>query len=86
MKSGKWSDVSDLQNTGLINVDGRYFTESELTEAAKKYGRMGVMDTTWDVARQRHIDAGVPEDEALRNWVEGFKEGRGRLDIPPEGM
>jgi len=87
VKSGKWSDVSDLQNTGLINVDGRYFTESELTEAAKKYGRMGVMDTTWDVARQRHIDAGVPEDEALRNWVEGFKEGRGRLDIPPaEGM
>jgi hypothetical protein len=86
VKSGNWSDVRDLQNTGLINVDGRYFTESELTEAAKKYGRMGVMDTPWEVARQRHIDAGVPEDEALRNWVEGFKEGRGRLDIPPEGM
>jgi hypothetical protein len=86
VKSGGWSDVRDLQNTGLINVDGRYFTEPELTEAAKKYGRMGVMDTTWDVARQRHIDAGISEEDALRNWVEGFKEGRGRLDIPPEGM
>jgi hypothetical protein len=86
VKGGNWSDIGDFKNTGLFNVDGRYFTEPELTEAAKKYGRMGVMDTTWDVARQRHIDAGVPEDEALRNWVEGFKEGRGRLDIPPEGM
>ena len=86
VKSGGWSEVRDLQNTGLINVDGRYFTEPELTEAAKKYGRMGVMDTTWDVARQRHIDAGISEEDALRNWVEGFKEGRGRLDIPPEGM
>ena len=86
VKSGGWSEVRDLQNTGLINVDGRYFTEPELTEAAKKYGRMGVMDTTWDVARQRHIDAGISEEDALRNWVEGFKEGRGRLDIPPDGM
>jgi len=84
VKSGKWSDVGDLQNTGLVNVSGKYFTEPELTEASKKYGRMGVMDTDWETARQRHIDAGVPEDEALRNWVEGFKEGRGRLDIPPE--
>jgi hypothetical protein len=86
VKGGNWSDIGDFKNTGLFNVDGRYFTEPELTEAAKKYGRMGVMDTTWDVARQRHIEAGVPEEEALRNWVEGFKEGRGRLDIPPEGM
>lgn len=86
VKSGKWSAVGDLENTGLVDVGGRYFTEPELVEAAKKYGRMGVMDTPWEVARKRHIDAGVPEDEALRNWVEGFKEGRGRLDIPPEGM
>ena len=88
VKSGKWSDVGDLSNTGMFNVQGKYFTEPELTEAAKKYGRMGVQDTPWEVARQRHIDAGVPEDEALRNWVEAFKEGRGRLDIPPptEGM
>jgi hypothetical protein len=84
VKSGQWSDVGDLQNTGLVNVSGRYFTEPELTEASKKYGRMGVMDTDWETARQRHIDAGVPEDEALRNWVEAFKDGRGRLDIPPE--
>jgi len=86
VKSGEWSDVGDLSNTGLSDVGGRYFTEPELVEAAKKYGRMGVQDTSWDVARQRHIDAGIPEEEALNNWVEGFREGRGRLDIPPEGM
>jgi hypothetical protein len=84
VKGGKWSDVGDLSNAGMFNVQGKYFTEPELTEAAKKYGRMGVRDTPWDVARQRHIEAGVPEDEALLNWVEGFKEGRGRLDFPPE--
>jgi hypothetical protein len=82
VKRGGWSDVRDLQNTGLFNVDGRYFTEPELIEVTKKYGRMGVMDTPWEVARQRHIEAGVPEEEALRNWVEGFKEGRGRLELP----
>jgi len=84
VKGGKWSDVGDLYNTGLIHHSGKYFTEPELIEAAKKYGRMGVQDTPWEVARQRHIDAGVPEDEALRNWVEAFKEGRGRLELPPE--
>lgn len=86
VKSGKWSDVRDIQNTGLSHVGGKYFTEPELVEAATKYGRMGVQDTPWEVARQRHIDAGVPEETALENWVEGFREGRGRLDIPPEGM
>ena len=92
VKSGGWSDVRDLQNTGLFNVDNKYFTEPELIDVATKYGRVGVMDTPWEVARQRHIEAGVPEDEALRNWVEAFKEGRGRLqmprDVPPdlEGM
>jgi hypothetical protein len=84
VKSGNWGDVGDLHNTGLFNVQGKYFTEPELTEAAKKYGRMGVQDTPWEVARQRHIDAGVPEEEALANWVDAFKDGRGRLDIPPE--
>ena len=92
VKSGGWSDVRDLQNTGLFNVDNKYFTEPELIDVATKYGRVGVMDTPWEVARQRHIDAGVPEEEALTNWVEAFKEGRGRLqmprDVPPdlEGM
>jgi hypothetical protein len=86
VRSGKWSDVGDLRHTGLSNVGGRYFTEPELVEAATKYGRMGVQDTPWEVARQRHIDAGVPEEQALENWVEGFRDGRGRLDIPPEGM
>ena len=86
VRGSKWSDVRELQNAGLSNVGGRYFTEPELVEAAKKYGRMGVQDTPWEVARQRHIDAGVPEEQALENWVEGFREGRGRLDIPPEGM
>ena len=86
VKSGNWSEVNDLKNTGLSNVGDRYFTEPELVEAAKKYGRMGVQDTPWEVARQRHIDAGVPEEQALENWVEGFRDGRGRLDIPPEGM
>ena len=28
----------------------------------------------------------MPEEQALENWVEGFRDGRGRLDIPPEGM
>jgi hypothetical protein len=83
VKSGNWSDVGDIKNTGLIEHSGKYFTEPELIEAVKKHGRMGVQDVPWDVARQRHIDAGVPEDEALANWVEAFKEGRGRLDIPP---
>ena len=86
VKSGSWSGVNDLHNTGLSNVGGRYFTEPELVEAAKKYGRMGVQDTTWEVAKQRHIDAGMTEERALENWVEGFREGRGRLDIPPEGF
>lgn len=86
VRGGQWSDVRDLQNTGLFNVQGRYFTEPELTEVAKKYGRMGVQNTPWEVARQRHIDAGISEEEALRNWVEGFKEGRGNLELPPEGM
>ena len=84
VKSGGWSDVRDLQNTGLFNVDNKYFTEPELTEAVKKYGRMGVQDTPWEVARQRHIEAGLTEEDALANWVEAFKEGRGRLDIPPD--
>jgi hypothetical protein len=84
VKSGGWADVNDLQNTGLINVDNKYFTEPELTEAVKKYGRMGVQDTPWEVARQRHIEAGLTEEDALANWVEAFKEGRGRLDIPPD--
>ena len=86
VRGGQWSNVGDLQNTGLFNVQGRYFTEPELTEVAKKYGRMGVQNTPWEVARQRHIDAGISEEEALRNWVEGFKEGRGNLELPPEGM
>jgi hypothetical protein len=51
---------------------------------------MGVMNTPWDVARQNHIHAGISEEEALLNWVEAFKEGRGRLeiprDVPPAGM
>jgi hypothetical protein len=86
VKSGKWADVSrnDLRNTGLIEHSGKYFTEPEFVEAAKNYGRMGVQNTTWEVARQRHIDAGVPEEEALLNWVEAFKDGRGTLDIPDE--
>ena len=84
VKSGKWADVFDLKNTGLIESGGKYFTEPEFAEAAKKYGRMGVQDVPWEVARQRHIDAGIPEDEAFLNWVEGLREGRGRLDIPDE--
>jgi hypothetical protein len=84
VKGGKWSSVGDLSNAGMIEHSGKYFTEPELIEASKKYGRMGVMETPWEVSRQRHIEAGVPEDEALLNWVEAFKEGRGRLDFPPE--
>lgn len=84
VKSGNWSDVGDLRHTDLSNVGGKYYTEPELIEVAKKYGRMGVQDTPWEVARQRHIDAGVPEEEALANWVDAFRDGRGRLDIPPE--
>jgi hypothetical protein len=82
VKSGKFSSVGDLKNTDLFSVDGRYFTEPELVEAAKKYGRMGVHDTTWEVSRKRHLDAGLSEEEALLNWVEAFKEGRGRLAMP----
>jgi hypothetical protein len=85
VKSGNWGRVErDLKNTGLIESNGRYFTEPEFAEAAKKYGVMGVQDVPWEVARQRHIDAGIPEDEAFLNWVEGLREGRGRLDIPDE--
>jgi hypothetical protein len=84
VKGGKWSSVGDISNAGMIEHSGKYFTEPELIEAAKKYGRMGVMETPWEVSRQRHIEAGLPEDEALLNWVEAFKEGRGRLDFPPE--
>ena len=86
VKSGKWSQVNDIDNSGLIEHSGRYFTEPELIEAAKKHGRMGVQDVPWEVARQRHMEAGISEDEALRNWIEAFKEGRGKLDIPPEGQ
>jgi hypothetical protein len=82
VKSGKFESVGDLQNTDLFRVDGQYFTEPELVEATKKYGRMGVQDTTWEVSRQRHLDAGMSEEEALLNWVEAFKEGRGRLAMP----
>jgi hypothetical protein len=85
VKSGNWGRVErDLKNTGLIESNGRYFTEPEFAEAAKKYGVMGVQDVPWEVARQRHIDAGIPEDEAFFNWVEGLREGRGRLNIPDE--
>jgi len=84
VRSGKWNDVHDLKNTGLIESNGRYFTEPEFAEAAKKYGVMGVQDVPWEVARQRHIDAGIPEDEAFVNWVDGLMEGRGRLNIPDE--
>jgi hypothetical protein len=86
VRSGKWSNVNrnDLRNTGLIEHSGKYFTEPEFVEAAKKYGRMGVQNTNWETAKQRHIDAGVPEEEALLNWVEAFKDGRGTLDIPDE--
>ena len=85
VKSGNWGRVErDLKNTGLIESNGRYFTEPEFAEAAKKYGVMGVQDVPWEVARQRHADAGIPEDEAFLNWVEGLREGRGRLDIPDE--
>jgi len=86
VKSGKWSQVNDIDNSGLIQHSGRYFTEPELIEAAKKYGRMGVQDVPWEVARQRHIEGGIPEDKALENWIEAFKEGRGKLEFPPEGM
>ena len=86
VKSGKWSQVNDIDNSGLIQHSGRYFTEPELIEAAKKYGRMGVQDVPWEVARQRHIESGIPEDTALQNWIEAFKEGRGKLEFPPEGM
>jgi hypothetical protein len=86
VKSGKWSQVNDIDNSGLIQHSGRYFTEPELIEAAKKYGRMGVQDVPWEVARQRHIESGIPEDTALQNWIEAFKEGRGKLKFPPEGM
>jgi hypothetical protein len=86
VKSGKWADVGDLRNSGLIEHSGKYFTEPELIEAAKKYGRMGVQDTPWEVARQSHMEAGIPEDRALENWIEAFKEGRGKLDFPPEGQ
>jgi hypothetical protein len=86
VKSGKWSQVNDIDNSGLIQHSGRYFTEPELIEAAKKYGRMGVQDVPWEVARQRHIESGVPEDKALQNWIEAFKEGRGKLEFPPDGM
>jgi hypothetical protein len=85
VKSGNWGRVErDLKNTGLIESNGKYFTEPEFAEAAKKYGVMGAQDVPWEVARQRHIDAGIPEDEAFFNWVEGLREGRGRLDIPDE--
>ena len=90
IKSGNWSNVGDLHHTDLHKVGSEYFTEPEFIELAKKYGRMGIQDTTWEVARQRHIDQGVSEEEALLNWVEGFKEGRGRFAMPPksrpEGM
>ena len=29
VKSGEWSDVGDLQNTGLIKKDGKYMTQAE---------------------------------------------------------
>jgi hypothetical protein len=86
VKSGKWRQVNDIDNSGLIEHSGRYFTEPELIEAAKKYGRMGVQDVPWEVARKRHLEAGMSEERALENWIEAFKEGRGKLDIPSEGM
>jgi hypothetical protein len=86
IKSGKWSQINDLENANMYEHSGKYFTEPELIEAAKKYGRMGVQDVPWDVARQRHMESGIPEDKALENWIEAFKEGRGKLEFPPESQ
>lgn len=85
VRSGNWGRVErDLKNTGLIESNGRYFTEPEFAEAAKKYGRVGMENVSWDVARQRHLDLGISEEEALENWLDAIREGRGRLDIPDE--
>ena len=87
VKSGQYSEVGDLKNTGLNKIGDKYLNDSEFIEATKKYGFAGErMDTPWEVSRQRHLDSGISEDEALRNWVDTFKEGKGRLDIPAEGM
>jgi hypothetical protein len=86
IKSGNWGNIRDLQNSDLIKAGNKYLTEPEFIEATKKHGRMGVNNVNWETARKRHIDAGVPEEEALANWVEAFKEGRGTLNLPREGF
>ena len=78
-----WSKVGDLKNSGLTQHSGRYWTRPELEAAAKAHGR--VQNSDWPTALQRHLDAGISEEDALKNFMDAFDTrigGVGQLNLP----
>ena len=45
VKSGKWSDVGDLHNTGLKRLGGEYYLPSEMDDLAKARGQWKFTDS-----------------------------------------
>ncbi len=81
VKSGKWSDVGDLQNTGLINFRGG---KTHIREGGQTYGTNLDMPKGYMTAREasQFLEAqGVPTIQARRH-VGDFE---GLLDIKSPG-
>ena len=73
VKSGKWGNIGDLENTGLVKLpDGRYITPSQVDEAL---GAANLNDATRQHLRSRIVDQELSYNPELWGDIAPHFEG-----------
>ena len=86
VRGGQWSDVRDLQNTGLRKIgSGKYATDAELSALASRHYPEHPGMTPSDVLMHYERVKGMPEfqNDISKKFIEDLESGN---YTPPEGM
>ena len=100
VKGGKWSDVGDLRNTGLVRQDGKYMTQAEYDDyllnelkppedGMKRGGSVHISDNPdtmmMEVGDKRMKDGGSEDDtKAFIGYPKLAKQARYARAVAPE--
>ena len=91
VKSGKWGEIGDLSNAGMLRLpDSRYITNEQLDRAAQSQAAMELWGGDVDAARKNlqpwNINTFSDEDwERTKHLFEGYAAG-GRVRHHPYGI
>jgi hypothetical protein len=87
VRNGEWSDVGDLQNTGLRSLPNKkYVTDKELSLLRDRYYPEHANMTPADVVMHYERMRGMPEfqDDTTKKFIEDLESGN--YNLPEEGM